>query len=128
MIWDYDTPQLLDSGCAYTSKAFNEAKKNNYNITLLFFWLKNPELAKERVKTRVAEGGHNIPEDVIERRYHNGIKNLFEIYLPIVDQALIFDNSEGKHNLIAETSGTEELNILNETKFNELKSYYDNRS
>ncbi len=100
-----------------------EAKKKNYNVTLLFFWLKNPELAKERVKIRVIEGGHNIPEDVIERRYYKGIKNLFEIYLSLVDQVLIFDNSEGKHNLIAEMSTSEELNILNETKFNELKSY-----
>ena len=100
-----------------------EAKKKNYNVTLLFFWLKNPELAKERVKIRVIEGGHNIPEDVIERRYYKGIKNLFEIYLSIVDQILIFDNSEGKHNLIAEISTSDELNILNEIKFNELKSY-----
>lgn len=105
-----------------------EAKEKNYNITLLFFWLKNPELAKERVKTRVIEGGHNIPKDVIERRYYKGINNLFEIYLSIVDQALIFDNSEGKHNLIAEISTSEELNILNESKFNELKNYYDSRS
>jgi predicted ABC-type ATPase len=100
-----------------------EAKKNNYNVSLLFFWLKNPELAKERVKTRVLEGGHNIPEDVIERRYHKGIKNLFEIYLSIVDQALLFDNSEGKHELIAEISVSEQLNILNGKKFNELKNY-----
>lgn len=100
-----------------------EAKKKNYNVTLLFFWLKNIELAKERVKTRVKEGGHNIPEDIIERRYLKGIKNLFEIYLPIVDQALIFDNSEGKHNLIAELYSSNELNILSEIKFNELKKY-----
>ena len=56
-----------------------DAKKKNYNVTLLFFWLKNPQLAKERVKTRVLEGGHNIPEDVIERSYYKGINNLFEI-------------------------------------------------
>ena len=100
-----------------------EAKERNYNVTLLFFWLKNPELAKERVKTRVFEGGHNISEEIIERRYYKGIKNLFEIYLSIVDQVLIFDNSEGKHNLIAEMSTSKELNILNEIKFNELKKY-----
>jgi predicted ABC-type ATPase len=100
-----------------------EAKQKNYNVTLLFFWLKNPELAKERVKTRVFEGGHNIPEDIIERRYYRGIKNLFEIYLSIVDQVLIFDNSDGKHDLIAEMLTSEELNILNEIKFNELKKY-----
>ncbi|MDH4402717.1 MAG: zeta toxin family protein [Flavobacterium sp.] len=100
-----------------------DAKDKNYNITLLFFWLKNPELAKERVKTRVLEGGHNIPQDVIERRYYKGIKNLFEIYLSIVDHALIFDNSQGKHDLIAEMSIREELIILNQNKFNELKNY-----
>lgn len=100
-----------------------EAKNKNYNTILLFFWLENSELAKERVKTRVKEGGHNIPEDVIERRYIKGIKNLFEIYIPIVDQVLIFDNSKGKHKLIAEKSGSDELNILDEIKFNYLKNY-----
>ncbi|WP_396150736.1 zeta toxin family protein [Flavobacterium sp.] len=107
---------------SYKNKVL-EAKNKNYNVTLLFFWLKNPKLAKERVKTRVLEGGHNIPQDVIERRYTKGIKNLFDIYIPITDQVLIFDNSEGKHQLIAEKSSTDELNILDEHKFNELKSY-----
>ncbi len=74
-----------------------QAKKQGYNVTLLFFWLENTDLAKERVKVRVQEGGHNIPEDVIERRYIKGIKNLFGIYLEIVDESFIFDNSNGKH-------------------------------
>ena len=111
----------------YKQKILN-AQKSKYNTTLLFFWLKNPELAKERVKIRVQEGGHNIPVDVIERRFQNGINNLFEIYLPIVDQVLIFDNSEGKHELIAEKNIDEEITIQNQEKFNELKSYYDKRS
>ena len=105
-----------------------ESKKNGYNTTLLFFWLKNSDLAKERVKTRVLEGGHNIESNVIERRYLNGIVNLFDIYLPIVDQVLIFDNSEGNHKLIAEKSISDQLNIIDTKKFNELKNYYDNRS
>lgn len=112
---------------SYKQKIIN-AKRDGYNTTLLFFWLKNTELAKERVKTRVLEGGHNIETEVIERRYINGIKNLFEIYLQIVDQVLIFDNSEGKHVLIAEKSIGDELNIINSDKFKELKYYYDNRS
>jgi predicted ABC-type ATPase len=103
------------------------AKENGYNTTLLFFWLKNPKLAKERVRTRVKEGGHDIPQDVIERRYYNGIKNLFTIYLSIVDQVLIFDNSEGRHILIAEKNINEDIIVHHHEKFNELKNYYDTR-
>jgi predicted ABC-type ATPase len=102
------------------------AREKGYTITLLFFWLQNVQLAKERVKIRVSEGGHNIEPGVIERRYLNGIKNLFEIYFPIVDGLLIFDNSEGKHELLAIKTIDGQLNIIDELKFNKLKAY-DNR-
>ena len=104
-----------------------QAKKQGYTVTLLFFWLINIELAKERVRIRVIEGGHNIPKDVIERRYLKGIYNLFDIYLPILDGALIFDNSFGKHELIAQKLSEENLNVIDKTKFNKLKEFYDNK-
>jgi predicted ABC-type ATPase len=102
------------------------AREKGFTITLLFFWLQNVELAKERVKIRVSEGGHNIEPEIIERRYLNGIKNLFEIYLPIVDGLLIFDNSEGKHELLAIKTIDGQLNIIDKFKFEKLKAY-DNR-
>src|SRR5690606_20083620 len=102
-----------------------KAKNQGYTVTLLFFWLENMELAKERVEIRVKEGGHNIPKDVIERRYLKGIKNLFDMYLDIVDGTLIFDNSYGKHELIAQKIENEEIIVLNSNKFNQLKKYYD---
>jgi len=104
-----------------------KAKKQDYSITLLFFWLNNVKLAKERVKIRVKEGGHNIPEKIIERRYFNGIYNLFDIYLPIIDGALIFDNSYGKHELIAHKMGTDNLEVVDQNKFEKLKSIYDKK-
>jgi len=113
------------SAKSYKNKIRN-AKEKGYTVTLLFFWLQNVELAKERVKIRVSEGGHNIEPEVIERRYINGIKNLFKIYLPIVDGALIFDNSEGKHKLLALKTIDGNLNIIDKHKFNQLKAY-DNR-
>lgn len=63
-----------------------EAQKKGYFVTLIFFWLNNPELAFERVKTRVEQGGHNIPKDIINRRYFQESQilkifiNLFLIY------------------------------------------------
>ncbi len=103
-----------------------EAKGMGYRVTLLFFWLQNIELAKERVKTRVLEGGHNIESEIIERRYIRGIKNLFDIYLPVVDGALIFDNSTGLYELIADKQIDGLLNIIKEDRFDLLKNYYDN--
>lgn len=103
-----------------------EALNKGYRVTLLFFWLQNIELAKERVKNRVLEGGHHIPPEIIERRYIRGIKNLFDIYLDIVDGALIFDNSEGEHELISDKQIDSVLNVENSQKFNLLKKYYDN--
>jgi predicted ABC-type ATPase len=110
---------------SYKSK-IKEAKDKGYRVTLLFFWLQNIELAKERVKIRVSEGGHNIEPEVIERRYIRGIKNLFDIYLPIVDGAFIFDNSEEQHELIADKQIDNSLYMVNAIKFNLLKNYYDN--
>ena len=110
---------------SYKTK-IQEAKDKGYRVILLFFWLQNIELAKERVKIRVSEGGHNIEPEVIERRYIRGIKNLFDIYLPIVDGAFIFDNSEAKHELIADKQIDTSINIANIDKFNILKKYYDN--
>ena len=104
-----------------------QAKKQGYIVTLLFFWLNNIELAKERVRIRVIEGGHNIPLNVIERRYLKGIYNLFDIYLPILDGALIFDNSFGKHELIAQKLSEENLTVIDKLKFNKLKEFYDNK-
>ena len=112
---------------SYKSKIYL-AREKGYNVTLLFFWLQNVNLAIERVKTRVLEGGHNIETEVIERRYKRGIQNLFEIYLPIVDEVMIFDNSEGKHDLIAEKIFDSEIDVLNGTKFNQLKNYYNENS
>jgi len=96
-----------------------EAQENGYEVILLFFWLQSIELAVERVKQRVIEGGHNIEPNVIERRYNNGIRNLFDIYLPIVNKAMIFDNSDNIYQLIAEKHNNK-INIIDNIKYNTL--------
>lgn len=92
---------------------------------MIFFWLKNVQLAEERVKMRVSEGGHNIEPDVIKRRYRKGIKNLFDIYLPIVDHAFIVDNSFEKEELIAHKEINTDWEIIDREKYNKLRYYYE---
>lgn len=111
------------SSKSYKSKILY-AQQKGYNVTLLFFWLRNVNLAIERVKTRVLEGGHHIETEVIKRRYQSGIKNLFDIYLPIADEVLIFDNSEGKPELIAEKILGSDLEVLSELKYNLIQNHY----
>jgi predicted ABC-type ATPase len=78
------------------------AQENGYTVKLLFFWLPTIEMAIERVAIRVSEGGHNIPSDVIARRYIRGIENLFKIYIPLCNHWAVFDNSNELPILIAE--------------------------
>jgi predicted ABC-type ATPase len=99
----------------------NEAKRANYEVTLVFFFLQSIELAKNRVQARVAAGGHNIEDRVIERRYKSGIKNLFEIYIPLCDRVLIADNSKGTPKIFAKKDYNKELAIIDKSKFNLLK-------
>ena len=101
------------------------AQANGYEVTLLFFWLDSPNMAKKRVAQRVAEGGHSIPSETIERRYYNGIANLFAIYIDMVDICYIFDNSEGRKELIAQKERYKGIIIYNNDKFNLMKNNYE---
>jgi predicted ABC-type ATPase len=102
-------------------KTIDKAKENGYEVTLLFFWLDSVELAIERVRTRVAEGGHNIPEKVIRRRYFSGIINLFELYIPFCDYWMITDNSNPNLRLVAEGTKEEIIKIDDDSIFNLMK-------
>ena len=104
-------------------KIIKDAKELGYTITLIYFWLNMPELAIERVRLRVASGGHNVPEETIRRRYSQGISNLFSLYLPIVDYWILIDNSNVKIDLIAEGGKDILTKIHNKTLYNLLIHY-----
>lgn len=116
-----------------SSKSFantiRKAKEFGYQTTLLFFWLDTVELAIERVKTRVIEGGHNIPNHVIVRRYYSGLNNLFNIYIPICDYWMVFNNSTSPSVLIAEGYSDKDIDIKIINTFETLKqlSNYDKK-
>jgi len=105
-------------------KLIESAKNLGYEVILLFLTLESVELAIERVRTRVKEGGHDIPVETIERRFHGGLTNFFEIYLGIVDKWILIDNSTEKFEFIAEGSDSEII-IRSERKWHNLKSQYN---
>lgn len=105
------------------SKIIRYAQEKGYRVTLLFFWLAMPDLAVERVKMRVASGGHNIEEKTIRRRYDNGIKNLFSLYIPLCEYWMIINNSTIPQELIAEGGMNIEPTIYNKPTYNKLINY-----
>ncbi len=103
-----------------------QAQQQKYEVVLLFLALDSHELAIRRVKTRVDEGGHDIPEDVIKRRFDKGFLNLFQLYLPIVDQWILVDNSGENFDFVARGS-YDEIIVQNEKLWITLKDkYYGN--
>ena len=95
-------------------------KKNGYQIILFFLWLPNSDLAVARVDNRVRQGGHNVPEPVIRRRYIKGIRNLFQIYQPEADVWWLYDASRIPPVVVAkEEHGT--LIVYNAPLFQHIK-------
>lgn len=74
-------------------KWIEKAKQNSYEVTLLYVGIKDADLAVERVKQRVAKGGHGIPEETIRKRFQQSLKNL-EIIAPLCDCVELYDNTD----------------------------------
>ena len=87
------------------------AKLRGYEVTLVYIWLENLELAINRVKSRVLKGGHDIPKDIIERRYFKSLKNLPK-FIELVTAWYLYNNSKSSYELIAKG------NNLNKEIFN----------
>ena len=80
------------SGHGY-AKMIPRWRAAGYYVKLIFLNLPTPDLAVARVKARVAQGGHNVPESVIRRRFESGVRNFSDLYRPLVDVWEWFDNS-----------------------------------
>jgi predicted ABC-type ATPase len=104
--------RLIESGQSFAfettcsgrghARTLRACRAANYRVTLFFLWLPSPEIAVSRVDRRVRQGGHNIPPDIIHRRYWAGLRNMRHLYLPLADTVLIVDNSDEAGALIAE--------------------------
>lgn len=68
-------------------------RAKDYYVKLIFLNLPTPDLAVARVAARVAQGGHNVAESVIRRRFDSGLRNFRELYCPLVNRWEWYDNS-----------------------------------
>lgn len=105
-------------------KLIKQAQKRGYFVTLLFFKLDSPEQAVRRVNKRVSMGGHFIPTDVVYRRFHAGLENLFSLYMPIVDYWALYDNSCIPSKKIAFGGSKQETTVIDSAKWHDLNVKY----
>ena len=91
------------SGLNYLRR-INAWQSQGYEVILFFLKLPTEEMAINRVKLRVSEGGHNVPEEVIRRRFRKGWYNFQNHYRHRVDAWVVFDNSGESPTLLEESS------------------------
>lgn len=98
-------------------------KARGYRVDLCYVWLNSVALAQERVALRVRMGGHDIPPDVIARRYARSVQNFRSLYLPIADKWSVFDNSEPANPQLIAAGAIGVLDtIYEEASWNKIQS------
>lgn len=83
-----------------------ELRVSGYRVHLAFLSLPGPDLAVARVATRVRQGGHDVPEPVVRRRFTAGLRNFFTVYQGLADTWQVFDNSAVDGPRLIATGGT----------------------
>jgi len=88
------------SGRSYV-RLLKDMQQQSYRVVLFFLWLPSADMAVSRVANRVRQGGHNVPEVDIRRRYVSGQRNLFQLYRPLVNAWWLYDAGQSPLELIA---------------------------
>ncbi len=96
-------------------------KKRGYSVAIYYFSLANATLALRRIKLRVAMGGHDVPPDVVKRRFGRSLRNFFSLYTPLADEWTLFDNSTSSqaHQVAAHLAN--QLTVTEHTQWQKLQ-------
>ncbi|MGN0201825.1 MAG: zeta toxin family protein [Candidatus Cryptobacteroides sp.] len=105
-------------------RIIDEAHDAGYKVTVFYMWITSPDLAVERVKARVAAGGHHIEEETIRRRYYVGLHYLFREYMPICDRWILADNTVIPFKIVAERSNDSGLAVWDPDTFSKIKAMH----
>ncbi|MEI8170719.1 MAG: zeta toxin family protein [Rhodoferax sp.] len=123
--------QLGDAGADFafestlSSRSFapflRRLKAQGYLVAIYYFSLANAQLAIRRVKLRVVLGGHDVPPDVVRRRFGRSLNNFFTMYAPIADEWVLFDNSSSSQALPVATQFATQLTVTETATWHKLK-------
>lgn len=98
--------------------------RQGWRFHMIFLWLPTADLAVERVLVRVRLGGHNVPEDVVRRRYVAGLRNFFSLYRPLAETWQMYDNSSDSERLLAAGRGRRVTEAPDRATWNRIRKEY----
>lgn len=105
-----------------TFAAFLHAlRRQGYSVAIYYFSLANPQLAIRRVKLRVALGGHDVPPDVVRRRFGRSLRNFFNLYMPLAEEWTLFDNSTPPHARAIAAKFANQLTVMESATWHKLQ-------
>jgi predicted ABC-type ATPase len=95
--------------------------EDGYRFHLIFLWLPSPDMAVQRVQSRVLAAGHSVPEETVRRRYLAGIRNFFALYQPLATTWRVYDNSDSASaRLLAEGGRLKRNRIIDRRRWADL--------
>ena len=96
-------------------------KAEGYAVVIYYFSLANAQLAVRRVKLRVALGGHDVPADVVKRRFGRSLQNFFQLYIPLADEWTLFDNSSATKAMLVAARHANQLTVTETATWHKLQ-------
>ena len=97
-------------------------RRDGYRCALSFVWLPGPDTAIERVRQRVREGGHSVPEGTVRRRYIRGLRNLFALYLPLMDRWTVYNGISPRLDAIAQGGSGKGTDVFDDAKWQAIRA------
>ncbi|MCR4316594.1 MAG: hypothetical protein NUW37_09630 [Planctomycetes bacterium] len=110
------------SGRGYV-KLIKDMRSSGYHIEIHYLWIPEVTMCIERIKGRVADGGHHIPADVSRRRHKRGLKNFLEIYMPLADIVVCYNNEQSEPDIIFKKVGQSGIRVEEYDGFERMKEY-----
>jgi predicted ABC-type ATPase len=104
-------------------KLIRRLRERGYEAHFFYLWIPSAELALSRIRERVSRGGHDVPEDVVRRRFVRSIKNFLVYYHTLADSWTLYDNTAGTPKIIA-SKEQGQLRILETKQYNDLVVRY----
>ena len=98
-------------------------RKRGYSVHFFYLWIPSVDVALLRIKNRVSRGGHDVPENVVRRRFARSMSNFLVHYRPLADRWILFDNSEASLSVIA-SQDEGELLVVDTKRYNDLIEGY----